>query len=62
LPSERDNEDWVRRAIQLVELQDRRHLDEVVPAKVRDNWLNQLMREKYPEPMTVLELCALRTA
>ena len=30
-------------------------LDEVVPAKVRDHWLNQLMREKYPEPMTILE-------
>jgi Tn3 transposase DDE domain len=43
------------RAIHLVELQDRRHLDEVVPAKIRDHWLNQLMREKYPEPMTVLE-------
>jgi hypothetical protein len=55
IPGERDIEDWVRRAIHLVELQDRRHLDEVVPAKVRDNWLNQLMREKYREPMTVLE-------
>ena len=33
----------------------RRYLDEVVPAKVQDNWLTQLMREKYPEPMTVLE-------
>jgi len=55
IPGERDIEDWVRRAIYLVELQDRRHLDEVVSAKVRDNWLNQLMREKYPEPMTVLE-------
>jgi hypothetical protein len=55
IPGERDIEDWVRRAIYLVELQDRRHLDEVVSAKVRDSWLNQLMREKYPEPMTVLE-------
>jgi hypothetical protein len=55
IPSDRDIEDWVRRAIHLVELQDRRHLDEVVPANVRDNWLKQLMREKYPEPMTVLE-------
>ena len=42
-------------AISLIELQDRRYLDEVVPARIRDNWLNQLMREKYPEPMTVLE-------
>jgi hypothetical protein len=40
MPGERDIEDWVRRAIQLVEPQDRRHLDEVVPAKVRDSWLN----------------------
>jgi hypothetical protein len=55
IPGDRDIEDWVRRAIYLIELQDRRYLDEVVPAKVRDNWLNQLMREKYPEPMTVLE-------
>ena len=45
----------MRRAIGLIELQDRRYLDETVPAKVRDNWLIQLMREKYPEPMTVLE-------
>jgi TnpA family transposase len=55
IPGERDIEDWVRRAICLIELQDRRYLDEAVPAKVRDNWLIQLMREKYPEPMTVLE-------
>jgi hypothetical protein len=39
----------------MIEVQDRRHLDEVVPASVRDSWLDQLMREKYPEPMTVLE-------
>lgn len=55
IPSEREIEDWVRRAIYLVELQDRRHLDEVVTVTVRDSWLNQLMREKYPEPMTMLE-------
>jgi Domain of unknown function (DUF4158) len=55
IPGDRDIQDWVRRAIYLIELQDRRYLDEVVPAKVRDNWLNLLMREKYPEPMTVLE-------
>jgi hypothetical protein len=55
IPAERDIEDWVRRAICLVGLQDRRYMDEVVPAKVRDNWLTQLMRAKYPEPMTVLE-------
>jgi hypothetical protein len=55
IPGDRDIEDWVRRAIYLIELQDRRYLDEVVPAKVRDNWLSQLMREKHPEPMTVLE-------
>jgi len=55
IPGDRDIEDWVRRAICLIELQDRRYLDEAVSAKVRDNWLNQLMGEKYPEPMTVLE-------
>jgi hypothetical protein len=55
IPGERDIEDWVRRAIHMIEVQDRRHLDEVVPASVRDSWLDQLMREKYPEPMTVLE-------
>jgi len=49
------HEDWVRRAVCLIELHDRGYLDEAVPAKVRDNWLIQLMREKYPEPMTVLE-------
>jgi hypothetical protein len=43
IPGERDIKDWVRRAIHLVELQDRRYLDEVVPAKVPDHWLNQLM-------------------
>jgi hypothetical protein len=50
-----DDRHVLRRAIHLVELQDRQHLDEVVPASVRDNWLKQLMRERYPEPMTVLE-------
>ena len=37
-----------------VELQDRR-TNKAVPAKVRDNCLNQLMQEKFPEPMMVLE-------
>lgn len=55
IPRERDIEDWVRRAIHLVELHDRRYLDEAVGASVRENWLTQLMREKYPGPMTVLE-------
>jgi hypothetical protein len=55
IPGGRDVEDWARRTIHLVELEDRRHLDERVPAKIRDNWLNQLMHERYPEPMTILE-------
>ena len=54
IPRKRDIEDWVRRAIHLVELQDRRHLDEVVPVSVRENWLTQLMRDKYPGPLTIL--------
>ena len=40
IPGERDIEDWVRRAIYLIELQDRRCLDEAVPARIRDNWLS----------------------
>jgi hypothetical protein len=53
IPGERDIKDRVRRAIRLVDLHDRRRLDEDVPAKIRDHWLNQLMCERYPEPMTV---------
>lgn len=48
LARERDIEDSVRRAINLIEIQDRRHIDEVVSVAVRDIWLTQLMRENHP--------------
>jgi hypothetical protein len=55
IPRERDIEDWVRRAIQLVEIEDRRYLDSVVYTRQRDAWLPGLLRETHPSPMTILE-------
>ncbi len=55
IPRERDIEDWVRRAIHRIEVEDRRHLDEAIPASVRESWLPRLLREMSPGPMTVLE-------
>jgi hypothetical protein len=55
IPRERDIEDWVRRAIQLIEIEDRRYLDSVVYTRQRDAWLPGLLRETHPSPMTILE-------
>lgn len=55
IPRGRDIDDWVRRAIQRVELADRQRLDAAVPGAVRETWLPRLMREMTPGPMTVLE-------
>lgn len=55
IASERDIRDWVRRAIALVEISDRRALDAVVNQRVRDGWLPGLLREVNPSPTTMLE-------
>ena len=39
IPRDRDIEDWVRRAVQHVELEDRQRLNSKVPTHVRDRWL-----------------------
>jgi len=55
IPRERDIEDWVRQAIHMIELEDRRRLNEAIPASVRESWLPRLLCEASPGPMTVLE-------
>ena len=55
IPRDRDIEDWVRRAIRRIEVEDRRHVDEAIPVSVRESWLPRLLREMSPGPMTVLE-------
>jgi hypothetical protein len=55
IPREREIDDWVRRAVNRVELEDRRQLDVAVAADAGARWLALLMRERYPGPMTVLE-------
>ena len=55
IPRDRDIEDWARRAIQLVENEDRRYLDSMVYMRQRDSWLPALLRETHPRPLTVLE-------
>ena len=55
IPGGRDVDDWVRRAVQWVELADRKRLDAAVPAYVRDRWLPGLLSDIGPGSMTVLE-------
>jgi hypothetical protein len=55
IPAGRDIDDWVRRAVREVERADRERLDAVVPARVRERWLPQLIREVGVGPTTVLE-------
>ncbi len=55
IPGDREINDWVRRAIALVETDDRRHLDTHVYFRQRDAWLPALLRESHLGSMTVLE-------
>jgi TnpA family transposase len=55
IPNDREIDDWVRRAIHLVELDDRKRLDAATNQSVREGWLPRLMREAQPGGTTVLE-------
>jgi hypothetical protein len=55
IPRQRDIADWVREAVHRVELQDRQYVEQAVWKGLRDSWLPQLLLERRPGPMTVLE-------
>jgi TnpA family transposase len=54
-PGDREIDEWVRRAIHLVEVEDRRHLDLATTVAVRESWLPRLLAERSPGPITLLE-------
>jgi len=55
IPGDREIDEWVRRAIHLVEVDDRRHLDAATTARVRESWLPRLLVERSPGPIMLLE-------